>query len=218
MNIPVTVGFAVLQFAKLRMLEFYYDFMDVFFDRADFQYVEMDTDSAYMGLSSDSLDSIVRPHLRSQFYEEYPKWFPRQACPLHTTQYITSKLSGDQWKPMECCKMVCKHDQRTPGLFKEEFSGDGIIALNSKTYYCWNNSIDEHKHSSKGLSKKTNNLQLKTYFDVLQTRESFSGINKGFVVKNGQTYTYNQLRTGLTYFYANRNVESDGVSTSNIHL
>ena len=28
MNIPVTLGFVILQLAKLRMLEFYYDFMD----------------------------------------------------------------------------------------------------------------------------------------------------------------------------------------------
>ena len=28
MNVPVHVGFTILQYAKLRMLEFYYDFMD----------------------------------------------------------------------------------------------------------------------------------------------------------------------------------------------
>jgi hypothetical protein len=33
------------------MLEFYYDFIDVFVDRRDFQYCAMDTDSAYMALS-----------------------------------------------------------------------------------------------------------------------------------------------------------------------
>lgn len=28
MNVPVTIGFTILQYAKLRMLQFYYDFMD----------------------------------------------------------------------------------------------------------------------------------------------------------------------------------------------
>jgi hypothetical protein len=28
MNVPVVLGFSILQYAKLRMLEFYYDFMD----------------------------------------------------------------------------------------------------------------------------------------------------------------------------------------------
>ena len=34
-------------FSKLRMLEFYYDGIDRFVDRKDFQYVDMDTDDAY---------------------------------------------------------------------------------------------------------------------------------------------------------------------------
>ena len=28
MDVPVHIGFSILQYAKLRMLEFYYDFMD----------------------------------------------------------------------------------------------------------------------------------------------------------------------------------------------
>ena len=43
------------------------------------------------------------------------------------------------------------------GLFKEEFSGDGVVVLNSKTYYCWRKQ-DANKHSSKGLSMITNTL------------------------------------------------------------
>jgi hypothetical protein len=35
------IGCFVYQYAKLRMLEFYYDFMDVFVDRSDFQYCSM---------------------------------------------------------------------------------------------------------------------------------------------------------------------------------
>jgi hypothetical protein len=29
------------------------------------------------------------------------------------------------------------YDKRTPGLFKTEFTADGMIALCSKTYYCF---------------------------------------------------------------------------------
>lgn len=218
MNIPMTVGFVVLQLAKLRMLEFYYDFMDKFIDRKDFQYVEMDTDSAYMGLSGATLEAVILPHMRAEFYNQYHLWFPRLACTMHRSNFISTKLSGKEWVPFDCCKLTTKHDQRTPGLFKEEFSGSGIIALNSKTYFCWDSATTNTKYSSKGLSKKTNELKLKTYADVLQTKESYNGINKGFTIKHGQTYTYNQIRTGLTYFYAKRYVEDDGVSTSNINL
>jgi hypothetical protein len=38
------------------------------------------------------------------------------------------------------------------GLFKEEFIGEGIVSLNSKTYYCWSENEDDDKYRSKGLS------------------------------------------------------------------
>ena len=42
---PYQCGIAVYQLAKLRMLEFYYDFLDKFCDRRDFELIQMDTDS-----------------------------------------------------------------------------------------------------------------------------------------------------------------------------
>ena len=48
MNVPVSVGFSILQLAKLRMLEFYYDFIDCFVGRKDFQYFEMDIASTVL--------------------------------------------------------------------------------------------------------------------------------------------------------------------------
>ena len=43
-TLPVHVGFFVLQYAKMRMLQFYYDFIDRYVERPLFQYCEMDTD------------------------------------------------------------------------------------------------------------------------------------------------------------------------------
>ena len=40
---PYQCGIAVYQLAKLRMLEFYYDFLDKFCDRRDFELIQMDT-------------------------------------------------------------------------------------------------------------------------------------------------------------------------------
>ena len=42
---PFQIGIAVFQLAKPRMLEFYYDFLDRFVDRKDFELIQMDTDS-----------------------------------------------------------------------------------------------------------------------------------------------------------------------------
>lgn len=43
-NRPFQAGISVYQLAKLWMLEFYYDFLDHYFDRRDFELIQMDTD------------------------------------------------------------------------------------------------------------------------------------------------------------------------------
>ena len=50
------IGFFVYQNAKLRMLPFYYDVLDKYLDRSDFQYCEMDTDSAYIAIAGESVE------------------------------------------------------------------------------------------------------------------------------------------------------------------
>lgn len=56
---PFQIGIAVYQLAKLRMLEFYDDFLDGYFNRRDFELIQMDTDSNYMTISSERLEDIV---------------------------------------------------------------------------------------------------------------------------------------------------------------
>ena len=48
---PIIVGFFVLQYAKLRMLELYYNFFERFCDVNKFEELEMDIDSLYLALS-----------------------------------------------------------------------------------------------------------------------------------------------------------------------
>jgi hypothetical protein len=47
MDLSLQIGVAVYHLAKLRMLEFYYDFIDTYIDRSGFDLLEMDTDSSY---------------------------------------------------------------------------------------------------------------------------------------------------------------------------
>ena len=49
------------------MLQFYYDCIDCLVDRRDFQYDEMDTDSAYMALAA-PLKTILKPFLGTVWY------------------------------------------------------------------------------------------------------------------------------------------------------
>jgi hypothetical protein len=46
-------------------------------------------------------------------------------------------IEGDgNWRLEACCLAAKVLDSRTPGKFKEEFSGSIMVALNSKTYVC----------------------------------------------------------------------------------
>ncbi len=181
LDLPIQVGFFVYQYAKLRMLQFYFDCIDKYLDRSDFQYCEMDTDSAYIAISGDSIEKLVRPELKEKFNGEKSNWFPRTD---------TSEHRG--------------YDKRTPGLFKVEWEGDGIVAL------CWGS---KDKFSCKGVNKRSNEINKDKYINVLLTKENGSGTNKGFRVMNNSMYTYTQVRDAFSYFYPKRKVLDDGVST-----
>ena len=58
---PIIVGFFILQYAKLRMLELYYNFFDKFFDVKKIEEMEMDTDSLHLELTEESLYVCIQP-------------------------------------------------------------------------------------------------------------------------------------------------------------
>ena len=211
LDLPLQVGFFVYQYAKLRMLSFYYDFIDHFIDRTDYEYCGMDTDSAYLALSAPTMEELVKPHLQKEYYMERSKWLPAVACDDHKEAYLKTVLTNNTWHPTEeCCKQKALYDKRTPGLFKVEWEGDGIVSLCSKTHYCFGAT---DKMSSKGLSRAQNKLTKDDYLEVLQTKRSGSGQNMGFRVHDNDMYTYIQQRDALSYFYIKRKVQADGVST-----
>ena len=62
---PIIVGFFRLQYAKLRMLELYYNFFDKFCDVNKFEELELDTDSLYLALAEESLYDCIKPDKRA---------------------------------------------------------------------------------------------------------------------------------------------------------
>ena len=163
------------------------------------------------------LHSLVPEHMLEEFLENYDKWYVQPFCPDHKEDYKHHIRGGKTWSGHDCCKSYQLWDSRTPGKFKVEFQGTVICALNAKTYICHNEGNDSTppatKLSSKGLSKRTNNLTVEHYKRVLTEKTPVRGVNTGFVRKDNVTYTYSQIKTGLSYFYCKRLVESDGVST-----
>ena len=91
-----------------------------------------------------------------------------------------------------------------------EWKGKGIIALCSKTFYCFGPT---DKLSAKGLMKNQNDLNPTVFKAVLNNKESGTGKNRGFRVINNAVYTYVQSRDALSYFYGKRKICPDNVST-----
>ena len=63
---PIIVGFFILKYAQLRMLELYYKFFKKFSDTEKYEELEMDTDSLYLALWEENLEGIILPEKRKE--------------------------------------------------------------------------------------------------------------------------------------------------------
>ena len=149
----------------------------------------MDTDSMYMAISSDSFEEIIKPDMKNDYLEHKCEWFPRNDT-----------------------KENAKFDKRTPGLFKVEFEGDGMVALAPKLYYVLG-SQGKDKFSSKGVQKSNEILNYKIFKDVLETNGIMYVDNKGMRYVDNQVVWYTTHKKGLTAKYNKRKVLEDKITT-----
>ena len=112
----------------MRILQFYYDFINMYMERPLFQYCEMDTDSAYFSLAGESVETLVTQELREHYFRHRSKWLSSECCDEHQNEYGRCRLAGRLWAGDDAwCKARRAHDKRTPGLLKVEWSGDGFV-------------------------------------------------------------------------------------------
>ena len=208
---PLIVGFFILQYAKLTMLELVYNFFDRFCDPEKFEFLEMDTDSLYIAMSEKSIREIIKPNMKEV-------WNLLRSSDCKDT--FQADNVGNFF-PRECCTSHNKHDQRTPGLFKEEFRCTEMVALCSKTYCCFNEPHKNVKISCKGLNQCSliNDNPLEKYKSVLFDQEQIVTVNRGFRTVNSEKIcTYEMRKKGLSYFYPKRIVDHDGIHTKPLKL
>lgn len=91
MDLPIQLGYFILQYAKMKMLEFNYDFLDIYVDRADYMLLEMDNDSNYLCLSAGNMHEVIKPNMRD-IYEHHLRGYCRDdACPPFFTARVLQK-------------------------------------------------------------------------------------------------------------------------------
>ena len=124
---PTIVGFFILQCAKLRMLELYYNSLTRFCDVNKFEELEMDSDSLYQALAEKELEDCIRAEMRA----EWQRLRSNDCFDSFTADAVANFF------PRTCCVKHKQHDKGEPGLFKEEFRCTEKLCLCSKTYWCY---------------------------------------------------------------------------------
>ena len=156
------------------MLEFYYDFLDCYLHRKDFEILEMDTGSNYLGITAENVEDFIKPELKERFEREKHNWFVTPLAP---------------------------QGKRTPGFFKVEFKGDKMIGLCSKLYctelFVTENSPAQVKFSMKGVNKGQFKNPMPHYEHVLTTKQNFRACNQGIRAKDKSMVMYKQYKNAL---------------------
>ena len=118
---------------------------------------------------------------------------------------------------------LSQYKKRTAGKYKIEFSGIGMVCLNSKVYHIWSDIYKDGvlitKTSCKGMQKKRNELIKDDFLSQIKFPLKEHAVeNAGFIKTGNDTRTYTQIKKGLNYFYAKRKVLDDGISTTHLDI
>ena len=139
---PSIVGFSILSYSKLHMLEWFYNLCHIFCNFSSFEEMEMHTDSLNLALAHNSLEDCIKGELK-----EIWNTIQKSDC---SNEF--SADSTNNFFPRTYCERHIEHNKREPGLFEEEFRCTEMICLSSKTYCCFDKSLDNAKFRSKSLN------------------------------------------------------------------
>ena len=141
---PITKAIAVYLYAKLCLINFW-EFLKKYLIDEYYQLMETDTDSLYIAFARITIDECVKPELRKEWNAEKWNFFSSEDedTIINFQGYLISKK---------------QYEKRTPGKFKEEFNGIGMICLNAKVYHIWSDKVNNDgdfltKTSCKGIKK-----------------------------------------------------------------
>ena len=110
---PIFVGFFIFQYSRLPLSELYYNFFTRFCDVNKFEELEMGTDSLYRALAEKELKYCIRPEMRAEWQR-----LQSNDCVDNFNNFTADAVPFFFLR--KCCVRHKQHDNREPGLFKEE--------------------------------------------------------------------------------------------------
>ena len=181
MDLPMVLGFKILQLAKIKLLEIKYDFLDQYAIPGSYSNILCDTDSLIFSINRRRFEDIVR----KEKHDEY----------VYYTKGRRGESTSNDFLLTRSCSFSCEfNDSKTPGIYKFELECDEIIALASKLYVTQNFATDSVKLSSKGCQKTCDDGQrsCKMFRNVLITQQNEEIVNSGIRLHetNMKPYTH----------------------------
>ena len=64
-----------------------YDFLDYYLHGEDFEILEMDTDSNYLGITTENVDDLIKSELLEEFEHEKHNWLVTPRAPQEKHAY-----------------------------------------------------------------------------------------------------------------------------------
>ena len=113
-NEPIIVRFSLLQYAKLRMLELYYNFFSKLYDVIKVEVWDVDSNSLYLALAEKKLEDCIKP----EFIAEWQK-LQSNDC----VNNVTADARANFFK-RTCCVKHKQHDKRELFQTRVQVYGD----------------------------------------------------------------------------------------------
>ena len=151
----------------------------------------MGTDSMYIDLAEKQLECCIRPEMKAEWERLLSK-----VC----TDSFTADAFANFFR-QKCCDKHKKHDNREPGLFKEEFSCTEIQCLCSETYCHYDVTTNNFKLICEALSKRVPEQgadgPLEKHRFLLGENKNNTSTNRGFRTNNHAVPTSEQIKKDI---------------------
>lgn len=197
------MGFAILQYARLCMLQFFYYCVLKLVPKHEIQTIHEDMDSMHMAVSKQAYH-VLKGTAQAKYFKS-----AEEAARIRAEFFLRTNTSS-KIKLADSVIEIClaKNVAQTPGLFKLKCEADGEIALTAKINFIMSvkdNETCDKKVTCKGRQKQRNDEKLmwENYQAALCKIKAIKGENFGFRMGDiNMMYTYAIKKKILTPVYS----------------